>query len=216
MTPSGQGIATRPTHDSTKGDGAYTAAVSDGRAQRLEPTAPPRETTPPPRNQQHTSIFSDIDARDSSVININSSDAETDSSGCETDDERELIRLAAIQNHPRLPRHKQDRQQNHRDPVIVGNGSSLYVRAAKRPLVTKQRKCIGLFIGRVSRSYKAHHINQHIFKEANMRVRCEEIPSKYQQPKTRYFLVRLNPRDQKKLMHAHLWPAGTIVRGYTE
>jgi hypothetical protein len=163
----------------------------------------------------HSSMFSD----DGNDTHSNKED-QSDSDG----DDRDLIRLAAIQNRPARRTHKTKKaapQIQHettgrgKRDVIIGNGTFTHVRAAKDRRATKQRECTGIFNSRIARATRAHHVSKHIEKkEANIHAHCEEIPAKYDNCDYRSFYVRLNTRDQRTLMNPTMWPRGAIIRGY--
>ena len=165
----------------------------------------------------HHSMFSDdnSDREDADAIQVADIDSDYDDS---SSSHKDLIRLATIQGNRRHIKKHSDKQNQQRD-VITGSGSFTNISAATKEQNTRngrKRECVGLFVSRISRKWKAHHVDKHLKDEANLTTHCEEIQPKLTNVSYRSFFIRLCARDQRKVRVATMWPAGALVRGYYE
>ena len=141
------------------------------------------------------------------------------------DDRPELRQNAPVRSEdgwtfPRRRRRDRDRDSE-RDQVVRGNGRNLVVRAAQgrpndRAYGRGERKCVGIFVSRLSPTTTCDVLSAHIRHELrlNNRVLVEAIKTKYSGYTS--FLVRAPPEIRDKLMAPNMWPFGAIVRGYYE
>ena len=214
--------------------GSRTAAT-DRSQPGSRTTATDRSQPAPNDTPRLRSIFS---GGEDSVYSVSSDGRDYDTSSDENDD---LIRLAAIQNRParyshvvksgrpvipNKPRQSSDhydqrtpsqRTRNGQRDIITGVGKNFHLRSSDGS--TKQqprRQCVGIFVSRLSKSTKTRDVQTHIDNETSLKVKCERIPPRYDNCTFTSFVVRVPARDQTKLLEPTLWPSGALIRGYYE
>ena len=71
----------------------------------------------------------------------------------------------------------------------------------------------GLFISRLSRHTRATDFVSYIRNEANLNLRCDPVPTKYDFYRSYY--IHAHPRHHGLLLKPGMWPKNVIVRPYS-
>ena len=107
---------------------------------------------------------------------------------------------------------------NSRSDIITGRGRNFGIHSSSRNMTDirskKQLRSVGIFVSRLARHTRPHDIAQHLLKETGLNVRCEPLTTKFDS--YRSYCIRLPMKDQDRLLNPMIWPAGTLVRRYTE
>ena len=93
---------------------------------------------------------------------------------------------------------------------ITGTSNSRTLTAAT-PRNTQQKD--GLFISRISRHTRATDVMSYIRNEANLNLRCDPVPTKYDFYRSYY--IHAHPRHHGLLLKPGMWPKNVIVRPYS-
>ena len=96
-----------------------------------------------------------------------------------------------------------------RTTVITGTSNCQTLTAAT-PRHTQQKD--GLFISRLSRHTRATDVVSYIRNEANLNLRCDPVPTKYDSYRSYY--IHAHPRHHGLLLRPGMWPKNVIVRPY--
>ena len=97
-----------------------------------------------------------------------------------------------------------------RNSVITGISNSSTLTAAT-PRHTQKKD--GLFISRLSRNTRSSDVVNYIRNEANLNLRCDPVPTKYDSYRSYY--IHAHPRHHGLLLKPGMWPKDVIVRPYT-
>ena len=97
-----------------------------------------------------------------------------------------------------------------RNSVITGISNSSTLTAAT-PRHTQKKD--GLFISRLSRNTRSSDVVNYIRNEANLNLRCDPVPTKYDSYRSYY--IHAHPCHHGLLLRPGMWPKDVIVRPYT-
>ena len=117
-----------------------------------------------------------------------------------------------INMHTRHDNKKENRSA--RNTVITGTSNSRTLTAAT-PRNTQQKDYyyLLLFISRLLRHTRATDVVSYIRNEANLNLRCDPVPTKYDSYRSYY--IHAHPRHHGLLLKPGMWPKNVIVRPYS-
>ena len=95
--------------------------------------------------------------------------------------------------------------------VITGTNNSCGLSAARRRTNPHTRKD-GLFISRLAGNIRAIDVVNYIRSEANLNLRCDPLPTRYDSYRSYY--IHAHPRHHDLLLRPGMWPKNVILRQY--
>ena len=105
--------------------------------------------------------------------------------------------------------------------IITGHGRNFQLRATRAQPSThsnissqKKRQAIGIFVSRLARNTRPQDVARHVLRETGLTIRCEPLRTKHDS--YRSFFILLAQRGQDSLLRPSVWPAGAIIRRYSD
>ena len=95
--------------------------------------------------------------------------------------------------------------------VITGTNNSCELSAA-RPRTNPHTRKDGLFISRSAGNTRAIDVVNYIRSEANLNLRCDPLPTRYDSYRSYY--IHAHPRHHDLLLRPGMWPKNVILRQY--
>ena len=126
------------------------------------------------------------------------------------------VSYASAVSRPRANPQPRDNNRNNRTArnmtsVITGTNNNCRLSAA-RPRINPHTRKDGLFISRLAGNTRAIDVVNYIRSEANLNLRCDPLPTRYDSYRSYY--IHAHPRHHDLLLRPGMWPKNVILRQY--